>query len=81
MAWVGAEGAGIDRGTVQEHGYSTGASSNSASTVALIWFDLLLPVFDEMPARTQNSNFSNFPLWVLIILDKVPCHIFVLEKE
>jgi hypothetical protein len=43
--------------------------------------DSSLPVFDEMPARTQNSNFSNLPPWVLIILDKVPRHIFVLEKE
>jgi hypothetical protein len=47
-----------------------------------VWFDfdLLLPVLNEMPARTQNSNFQNFPLWVLIILAKVPSHIFVMEK-
>jgi hypothetical protein len=31
MAWVGAEGAGIDRGIVQEHGNSPQASKNSAA--------------------------------------------------
>jgi hypothetical protein len=36
MAWVGAEGAGFDRGTVQEHGNRVGASKNSATTVNLI---------------------------------------------
>jgi hypothetical protein len=55
-----------------------------ASTVQLQWswfrFDFLLLVFDGMPARTQNLNFQNFPLWVLIILDKVPSHIFVMKK-
>jgi hypothetical protein len=29
MAWVGAEGAGIDRGIVQEHGNRVWASKNS----------------------------------------------------
>ena len=80
QAWVGAGGAGVDRGDAKEHGYSAGANQNSAATVESIWFDFFLPVFDEMPARTQNSNFQNFPLWVLIILDKVPSHIFVIVK-
>jgi hypothetical protein len=80
LAWVGAEDTGIDQGTVQQHGSSAWASSNSAAPVILISFDLLLPVLDEMPARTQNLNFQNFPLWVLIILDKVPSHIFVTGK-
>jgi hypothetical protein len=51
MAWVGAEGTGFDRGTVQRHGNRVAASQNSAATVDSIWFDLSLPVFDEMPAR------------------------------
>jgi hypothetical protein len=80
LAWVGAGGAGVDRGEAKEHGDSAGASQHSAAPVILISFDLLLPVFDEMPARTQNLNFQNFPLWVLIILDKVPSHIFVTVK-
>jgi hypothetical protein len=29
MAWVGAEGAGIDRGVSQEHGYRPEANPNS----------------------------------------------------
>jgi hypothetical protein len=81
MAWVGAGVAGIGRGETREHGYSTRARSNSAAPVILISLDFLLPPFDEMSTRTQNSNFSNLTLWVLIILDKVPCHIFVLEKQ
>jgi hypothetical protein len=36
MAWVGAEGAGIDRGAAREHGYSTWSSQNSAAPVKLI---------------------------------------------
>jgi hypothetical protein len=80
MAWVGAGVAGIGRGETREHGYSTEASSNSAGTVASIWFDPLLPVLDRMPARTQNLIFQIFQVWVLIILDKVPRHIFVIVK-
>jgi hypothetical protein len=29
MAWVGAGGAGVDRGGVKEHGYRRGANKNS----------------------------------------------------
>jgi hypothetical protein len=79
-AWVGAEGAGIDR--ISSQGMATGVER--ARTVILTvkqdLVDFLLPVFDEMPARTQSLNFQNFPLWVLIILDKVPRHIFVTVK-
>jgi hypothetical protein len=57
MAWVGAEGAGIDRGTVQKHGDSAGASQNSAAPVNSICFDSCLPVFDEMLARSSNLKF------------------------
>jgi hypothetical protein len=42
--------------------------------------DSSLPVFDEMPARTQNLIFQIFQVWVLIILDKIPRHIFVTVK-
>jgi hypothetical protein len=80
LAWVGAEGVGIDRGVAREHGYSIWSSRNSAAPVKLISLDFLLPPFDEMPARTKNLIFQNFQVWVLIILDKVPRHIFVLEK-
>jgi hypothetical protein len=59
MAWVGAGGAGIDRGTVQEHGYSAGASQNSAATVESIWFDFSLPMFDEMPQEFEIRIFEN----------------------
>jgi hypothetical protein len=38
LAWVGAGGTGIDRGTVQQHGSSAWASSNSAAPVKLISF-------------------------------------------
>jgi hypothetical protein len=30
LAWVGAGDTGVDRGTIQERGYSAGASQNSA---------------------------------------------------
>jgi hypothetical protein len=43
--------------------------------------DSSLPVFDRMPARTPNLIFQNFQVWVLIILDKIPWHIFVVKKE
>jgi hypothetical protein len=29
LAWVGAEGTGIDRGNAKEHGYKRGANQNS----------------------------------------------------
>jgi hypothetical protein len=32
--------------------------------------DSALKVFDEMPARIQNSNFQNFQIGLIIILDK-----------
>jgi hypothetical protein len=42
MAWVGAEGAGIDRGIVQEHGYrlETNGDSNLHSDYDLLDFHL-----------------------------------------
>jgi hypothetical protein len=49
LGW--GRGGWLDRGTVQKHGDSAGASKNSAATVNSIWFDFSLPVFDEMPAR------------------------------
>jgi hypothetical protein len=56
-ARVGAGGTELDRGIVQEYGYSPRASKNSAATVNSIWFDSCLPAFDEMPARSLNLNF------------------------
>jgi hypothetical protein len=57
MAWVGAEGAGIDRGIVQERGYSPRASKNSAATVNQDLLDFICQVFDEMLARSLILNF------------------------
>jgi hypothetical protein len=50
-AWVGAGEAGVDRGTVQQHGSSAWASSNSDLYSNSRFGLILLPVFDEMPAR------------------------------
>jgi hypothetical protein len=57
LAWVGAGGAGVDRGDAKEHGYRRGVNQNNAATVESIWFDFFLPVFDEMPARSLNFNY------------------------
>jgi hypothetical protein len=51
LAWVGAGGAGLDSGVSQEHGDSAWASSNSDHHSAFRFGLILLPVFDEMPAR------------------------------
>jgi hypothetical protein len=79
-AWVGAEGAGIDRISSQGMATCVERARTVILTVKQDLVDFLLPVFDEMPARTQSLNFQNFPLWVLIILDKVPRHISVTVK-
>jgi hypothetical protein len=42
-AWVGAEGAGLDRGTVQEHGYSRRANGDSDLYSKLNLLDFHLP--------------------------------------
>jgi hypothetical protein len=43
MAWVGAEGAGIDRGTIQEHGDRVWANGDSDLTMIMISSDFPLP--------------------------------------
>jgi hypothetical protein len=57
MAWVGAEGAGIDRGIVQEHGDRVWASKTVKLTVIKICSIFICQVFDEMLARNLNSKF------------------------
>jgi hypothetical protein len=43
MAWVGAEGTGLDRGTVQEHGYSRRANGDSDPHSEFDLLDFHLP--------------------------------------
>jgi hypothetical protein len=45
-------GGWLDRGTVQKHGYSAGASKHSEPHSNSRFGLILLPVFDKMPART-----------------------------
>jgi hypothetical protein len=80
LAWVGAEGAGVDRGEIKEHGDSAGASQHSAALVKFISFGFASASARRNARKNSNLNFQNFPLWVLIKLDKVPSHIFVTVK-
>jgi hypothetical protein len=42
-AWVGAEGAGLDRGRLHEHGYRVETDGDSDPHSNLIFFDFCLP--------------------------------------
>jgi hypothetical protein len=57
MAWVGAEGAGIDRGIVQSMATVAGRTVIVILTVNLICSIFNSQVFDEMLARSLNLNF------------------------
>jgi hypothetical protein len=54
-AWVGAEGAGVDREGAREHGDSAGASQHSAAPVILI-----SPRFASASARRNARKNSKF---------------------
>jgi hypothetical protein len=55
MARVGAEGAGLDRGVVQEHGYRHEMNGSSDLHSKINFFLIFVcQVFDEMPARNSD---------------------------
>jgi hypothetical protein len=56
-ARVGAEGAGLDRGGVPEHGYRVETNGDSEAHSKLDFLDFACQVFGQMPARNLNSNF------------------------
>jgi hypothetical protein len=57
-AWVGAEGAGVDRGDLHEHGYRLKTNGNSDAHSSSDFLDFFFcQVFGQMPARNSNSNF------------------------
>jgi hypothetical protein len=56
LAWVGARGAGLDRGITQEHGYSAWASQNSEPHSKL-GFGLIFSASVRRNAR-KNSKFE-----------------------
>jgi hypothetical protein len=71
---TGKEAEGDGRGRLAE---PTGqADSPSSDNIPAKFFptlplqDSALKVFDKMPARSQNSNFRNFQIGLVIILDR-----------
>jgi hypothetical protein len=60
LAWVGAGGAGVDRGDAKEHGDGARASQHSAAPVKLISFDLLSASARRNARKNSKFEFSKF---------------------
>jgi hypothetical protein len=60
LAWVGAGGAGVDRGEAKEHGDSAGASQHSAAPVKLIQFGFASASVRQNARKNSKFEFSKF---------------------
>jgi hypothetical protein len=56
-AWVGAEGAGLDRGGLHEHGYRLKTNGNSEAHSDLIFSDLCPPRVRSNARKNLNFKF------------------------
>jgi hypothetical protein len=60
LAWVGAGGAGVDRGEAKEHGDSAGVSQHSAAPVTLISFRFASASVRRNARKNSKFEFSKF---------------------
>jgi hypothetical protein len=76
----GQRGLGLDRERVPGYGYRARRTGMGSSTVGSTFPFSAHRVLDVMSARNKNSNFRNFQIGLVIILDKDSKPIFVMKK-
>jgi hypothetical protein len=60
MAWVGAEGAGLDRGGLHKHGYRHETNGNSATHSSFDFLDFCLPGVRPNARKKFKFKFLKF---------------------
>jgi hypothetical protein len=80
--WAGETGGSTRRvqGTAGRSGTRTRAANHCCKQLFRFCLISAQNVFDEMPARSKDSNFLNFQIGLVTILDRDPKSIFVRSR-